>query len=47
MTKEDIQMISWAIETSTFIVATAIVYFIWRVSKRASDKKKQERNKED
>ena len=48
MTKEDIQMISWTIETSTFVVATTIVYLIWRISKRASDKKKQEQqDKED
>ena len=48
MTKEDIRMISWTIETSTFVVATTIVYLIWRISKRASDKKKQEQqDKED
>jgi hypothetical protein len=48
MTKEDIQLISWTIETSTFVVATTIVYLIWRISKRASDKKKQEQqDKED
>lgn len=48
MTKEDIRMISWTIEISTFIVATAIVYLIWRMSKRASDKRKREQhNKED
>ncbi len=45
MTKEDIQMISWTIETSTFVVAATIVYLIWRMSKRASDRKKQEQTR--
>ncbi len=48
MTKEDIRMISWTIEISTFIVATAVIYLIWRISKNASDKRKREQhNKED
>ncbi len=40
--KEHIQLISWTIESSTFIVAAVIVGLIWRVSKRASENKKSE-----
>ncbi len=42
MTKEDIRMISWTIEISTFVVAITVVYLIWRMSKRASEKKKRD-----
>ena len=42
MIKENIQLISWSIEISTFIVADIIVGLIWRVSKRASENKKSE-----
>ena len=42
--KENIQLISWSIEISTFIVAAIIVGLIWRASKRASKIKKEKHN---
>ena len=40
-------MISWTVEISTFVVAVTVVYLIWRMSKRASDKKKREEGRDE
>lgn len=43
--KENVQMISWGIEFVTFVTATLVVWFIWRISKRASDHRKSMQEK--
>ena len=42
--REDVQAISWTIELVTFLVAMAIAWFIWRMSKRDSQNKKSKRD---
>lgn len=38
--REGIQTVVWVVEFATFIVILAAVWFVWRISKKASENKK-------
>jgi hypothetical protein len=38
--RESIQTVVWVVEFATFIVILAAVWFVWRISKKASENKK-------
>lgn len=42
--RESIQTVVWAVEFATFIVILAAVWFVWRISKKASEDKKTGRD---
>ena len=41
---ENVQAIVWTIEIATFIVTVLIAWGVWKISKRAIQKKKSEQN---
>ena len=43
--REGIQTVVWAVEFATFIVILAAVWFVWRISKKASENRKAGRDK--
>jgi len=38
--KEHVQSIVWVLEIVVFVTVMAIAWFVWRISKRAKEKKK-------
>ncbi len=42
--KENLQTIVWVLSGATLGVGAAIAWFVWRVSKRDSEKKKQKKS---